>query len=822
MRVVTTSNVASAFYPPRIQFAFLSEMTVSPGTRVGPYQIVAPIGAGGMGVVYKAEDIRLGRSVALKFLPEELSGDPDAVERFQREARAVSALNHPHICTVHDIGEHGGRRFIVMELLEGTALDQLIAGRPLPLDQLLDIGSAIANALEAAHVQGLIHRDIKPANVFVTQRGAAKLLDFGVAKVEPLERDTAGATAAALTGDGALVGTVAYMSPEQVRGERLDARTDLFSLGAVLYEMATGRQAFHGNTAGVVHSAILNQRPTAVGRVSPELPPELEQIIDRALEKDRNLRYQTAADLRADLQRVKRDTAPPVVTSADDARSWVQRVGRPKQVALAAAFLTLAALLIVVTRFASMPDRSDPIDSVAVLPFVNAGRDPDTDYLSDGIAESLINNLSQLPNLRVTARSAAFRYKGKENDALQIGRELRVRAIVSGRLLQRGDTLIIRAELTDVLAGSQLWGDQYDRKLNDVLVVQNDLATEIAETLRQRLSGAERRQLTKRYTDDADAFRLYLKGRYHWNRLTPDGARKALEYFTAAVDKDPAYALAYAGLAEAYNRISFFNVGDPREAMPKAKAAAAKALGIDNRLTDAHIALGYASFTYDWDWLAAGGHFERALALNRAAVVHHPFYAFYLTSVGRSDEAITIAKGALDQDPISAAASHVLAVQLALARRVDAAVEECRRTIELDPNFGVAYEVMAVLYDAKGMSQEALRAAERAVALAPRNPISVATLGHMRARSGDRLGALRILDQLAETAKQRYTPALAFAIVYAGLADADQAFVWLRRAYDERINRLAYIRRDGIWDGLRSDARFEELAQLIGAPKWQR
>ncbi len=773
-----------------------------------------------MGVVYKAEDTRLERAVALKFLPDDLSQDHDAVERFKHEARAASALNHPHICTVHDVGEHAGRHFIVMELLEGTALDQRIASRPLPVDQLIAIGSEIADALQAAHYRGLVHRDVKPGNIFVTHRGSAKLLDFGIAKPE-LSASLLGSaeTHASLTAPGVPVGTVAYMSPEQVRGESLDARSDLFSLGAVLYEMAIGRQAFQGTTSSVVHEAILNRTPTPVRQLNPELSPQLEGIINRALDKDRRLRYQTASDLRADLQRLGRDAS--VATDAQShgtVLDLTRRVGRRNRRTVAIGALAVAAVVAAV--WFALPLRpTETIDSVAVLPFVNAEGDADADYLSDGIAESLINNLSRLPNIRVTARSAAFRYKGQKTDPQQIGRELRVRAIVSGRVLQRADMLIVRAELMDVRDGSQLWGDQYDRKVEDVLALQDDLSTEIAEKLRMRLSGAEKQQLTKRYTQDPEAYQLYLKGRYQWNKLTPEGIQKAVEHFQDAIRRDPNYALAYAGLSEAFNRMSFFNVVSPREAMPQAKDAAGRALQLDAQLPDAHLALGYASFTYDWDWATAQQHFARALSLDRAAVMTHPFYAFYLSSAGRSAEAIAVAKAALDQDPVSAALSHSLAVQLALAGQTDAAIAESHRTIELDPNFGVAYEVLAGLFGSQGRLPDALVAGQRGMALSPGNTISVATLGYVHGRLGDRPAALRILAQLQETSKDRYTPAVSFAMVYAGIGDNDQAFNWLNKAYEERINRLAYIRHDRIWNSLRGDPRFDDLARRIGAPQ---
>jgi non-specific serine/threonine protein kinase len=786
------------------------------GQTIAHYRITEKLGSGGMGVVYKAEDTRLGRAVALKFLPEELSDDVDAVERFKREAHAASALNHPHICTVHDVGEHDGRQFIVMELLEGRSLEERIAAGPLPVDDVIELGSEIADALDAAHARGLIHRDVKPANIFVTERGSAKLLDFGIAKPDAASSlASAAATERSLTSAGGVTGTVAYMSPEQVRGERLDARTDVFALGAVLYEMATGRQAFQGTTSSVVHEAILNRAPTPAARLNPHLPSRLEQIITRALDKDRALRYQTAADLRADLQRLRRDSQTGVPAGAvSDRGARVHTRSRGLAIVGAVALAAIGAA----AWFAMRPRQAEAIDSVAVLPFANPEGNADVDYLSEGIAESLINNLSRLPSVRVTARSASFRYRDARADPLQIGRELGVRAVVSGRVLQRADTLIVRAEMVDVANGSQIWGDQYDRKIQDVLALQDDLSTEIAEKLRTRLTGAEKEQLTRRDTEDPEAYQLYLRGRYYWNRMTPDDSQKAVAEFQAAVAKDPRYGLAYAGLSEAFNRISFFNAVSPREAMPHAKAAAAKALEIDPQLADAHIALGYASFTYDWDWAAAEQHFARALSANRAAVMVHPMYAFYLTSAGRSEEAIAVAKAAVSQDPVSAALSHALAVQLALAGQIDAALAECRRTIELDPNFGVAYEVTAAFYTVQGKLPEAATAAERAVALTPGNPISLATLGYIRARTGDRREAQRILYQLEERSKLRYTPATSFAAVYVGLGDKDQAFTWLQKAYEERINRLAYIRREQIWESLRSDPRFEDLARRIGAP----
>jgi TolB-like protein/Flp pilus assembly protein TadD len=797
---------------------------LSPGSRLGSYEIQALLGSGGMGEVYRAQDTRLRRTVALKVLNAELAADPERRARFEREAQSVAALNHPNIVTIYSVEDAGGVLFLTMELVEGQPLSDLIVKGGLPLGRILPLVIPLADAVSAAHQKGITHRDLKPANVMVTADGRVKVLDFGLAKLmdpSPVAPGASGLPTTLETGEGRIVGTVAYMSPEQAEGRSVDQRSDIFSLGVILFELATGERPFKGDTSVSLLSSIIKDTPTSIADLKPACPRELARIVKHCLVKDPEYRYQSAKDLRNDLHHLRQDSHSGELEAAGGiaavAKDRLAPRRRPAIIATATALAILAAVLVGWRFWNPRPPSGGPIESLAVLPFVNVGADPNAEYLSDGITENLINSLSQLPQLRVVPRSTVFRYKGREIDLPKIGRELTVRAVLTGRVVQRGDTLNIQTELVDVAEDSQLWGRQFMRPFADLITVQDEIATAVSERLRltPNAGGPKRAATAMHATENPEAHQLYLKGQYVWNRRTGRSIRQAAEYFLQAIDKDPGYGLAWARLADCYGLSGFYGAGSPREAGPRAKEAALRALRIDDTLAEAHMTLGWIHATYDWDRAAAEKEYQRALELNPSDGLAMSRYTVFLEATGRIDEALVQVRKAQQLEPASLIISSVVGRRFHYARQYDQASAELRRVLELDPNFAQAHLYLGWVYEQQHRYEDAIAELRTAYTVSEGESETAGALGHAYAVSGRKAEAERIIASMKEQASQRYIAPFDFALIYLGLGEKDSAFEWLEKAYDDRSTWLFWINVDPRLDPVRNDPRFRNLLRRM-------
>ena len=829
------------------------------GQSIGRYKILTALGTGGMGEVYLAYDTRLGRKIALKLLSTHFTTDKDRLLRFEQEAHAASTLSHPNICMIHEVGEtEDARHFIAMEYIDGVTLRQHMTEARMKLSEVLDVAVQVASGLAASHAVGVVHRDIKPENIMLRHDGYVKVLDFGLAKLteQPASDVTTPAGVRVSTDIGVVMGTSGYMSPEQTRGLPVDARTDIWSMGVVLYEMITGGAPFEGATKSDVIASVLGREPSLLISRLPEVPAELQRIVSKALRKEREERYEVVKDMLLDLKSLKQElefearlqrpaqpeassdeigNAEVIVEAAHNVGTQTKEMQTARSTlstnaeestlqprnslhGVALIGLSLAILVVISSAVYLLAIRGEAIDSIAVLPFVNVNGNPDMEYLSDGITDSLINSLSQVPRLRMIARSSVFRYKGKEVDPQTVGRELSVRAILLGRVAQHGDNLSISAELVDARDNSRIWGEQYSRRLSDILQVQEEISREISDKLRLKLTGEEQKLVAKRYTENVQAYQLYLKGRFYSNKRNEESLKRGVDYFQQAIEKDPNYALAYSGLADSYSGIAavFISAMPPREAMLKMKLAAQKAVELDDTLAEAHTSLGELKFRGDRDWSGAEREFKRALALNPNYTRAHDEYTQYLVAMGRFEESFAEAKRAQALDPVSPRTYAELGFAYYFAGRYDQAIEEYQRALELDPNFLNAHWLLGFAYANKSMFEQARAESLKAVELSGHGPGALGGLGYVYATLGRRDEAQQVIVELKELAERRYVSPYSLAAIYGRLGDKDAAFEWLEKAYSDGAYGILFLKFAPEWDGLRSEPRFQDVMRRVG------
>jgi len=839
----------------------LTPAAAHPPKHIGPYRIIRSLGAGGMGHVYLAHDEKLNRPVAVKLLAGYNLAEAERIRRFRREALAASALNHPNILTIYEIGEDQGQNFIATEFVDGQTLLELVKNGPVSVTKTTDVGIQICSALSAAHAAGIIHRDIKPANIMVRDDGLLKVLDFGIAKYG--EADGSPDDQSQIrTAAGTVIGTVAYMSPEQARGLPIDQRTDLWSAGVILYELVAGVKAFHGETPLDTMAAVIERPPLPLS-AHGHAPEMLEQIVFKALKKDRQARYQTAGEMITDLKQLAKNleagdenamrsvhatkgpaaaltdnekesvdvaeiktSAPDRVSTSEGNREKVEephqaprslnRSGRNRKLILVG--LALVLLVVIGLIYWSYANRRPQISSIAVMPFVNDSGNGEVEYLSDGMTDSLITNLSQLPQLSVKARSSVFRYKNnKDASPQQVGKELNVQAVLNGRVIQRGNDVTLHIELVDVNTETALWSGDYNRSMTNLATLQGEIARDVSQKLRVRLSGADERRVARNYTANTEAYQLYLKGRYHVLKVTLPETQTGISYFQQAIDIDPSYALAYVGLAGANRALALSGELPATEYMPKAKAAAQKAIEIDDTLAEAHSELGLTMLWYDWDWNASENQCKRALELDSSNPDAHMAYAHLLSNAGRHAEALAEAKRARELDPLNLKNNALEGLFLIHAGRIDEGLDRLQKTFELDPNFWFAHLFASSAYSEKEMFDKAVAEARKARDFSGGgNSVSMAFLGYALAKSGKQAEARAVLKELSKLSATRYVPPYHIALVYNGLGEREQALLFLERGYNEHDPKMAFLKVEPKWNSLRSDPRFQNLMKRVG------
>lgn len=844
------------------------------GQFIGHYEIVSSLGAGGMGNVYLAKDTKLARRVAIKVLSSEVAADKLAKKRFLREAQSAAILDHPNICSVFEIGESNGRSFIAMQYVEGESLSHLLRREQLNLKRVVDIAIQITDALSEAHANNIVHRDIKPSNIIITPRGNVKVVDFGLAKPLGDSEKISDETKSLITEKGLLVGTVPYMSPEQLRGETVDARTDIFSFGILLYEMLCGKHPFEANSYVELFACILMREPEPLSNRIENLPDEIERITNKCLAKERDERYQKATDLLNDLRAFQKllngenviivrpitspqtsfdktvslseigaenvsyktvvattsenNENPLMINSADAASTPFDNLPAKKQRAISAKLIvlfvivlllipvtTVGVLVVYVAKNAVTSKSKNEINSIAVLPFENGGNDPDTEYLSDGITENTINILSKLSGLRVLPRSTVFRYKGKIDYPQKIGRELGVGFVLTGKLIQRGNSLAIQVELIEVVSGKQIWGQQYNRQLSDFISLQQEMSSEIANRLRLTLTNDEQQQFAKRGTENAESYQLFLKGHYHLNKRTPEDILKAVDYFKQAVALDSKYALAYSGLADAHALSASYGAKSPTEAIPLAKNAAARALELDPNLAEPYASLGEIKFYYDWDFAGAEMNFKKAIELDpKNATVRH-WYGEFLYCIGRSEESILQVKTSLDLEPFSLTGNRTLGIAYHFAERYDEAISQFKRTIELNPNYVFTHENLGDSYALSGRQTEAVNEYMQALP-AWFGEKEKAALQEAYKTEGLKGFYQKRLEIIEVYSKSNSYPSIALAEQYAVVGDKENFFKYMEKSLSERDPGITYFVSDPLYKNMKSDPRFSDIKKRIG------